>query len=153
MSTQYPVVQTLSFVSGTPLENGHAVSTEHVKQIIVKTPKKPRGVDLIPSPLFFDCLDKLIPVITNIINTSMTSGVAPYCSMHTFVKPLTRKPNLDCEFLKNYRPVSNLPSLSKVLERVFLAQLTTTLRLTTSLSRCSRPTGSVIVRKQLYCVW
>ena len=55
----------------------------------------------------------------------MISGAVPYCSMHIVVKPLTRKPNLDRELLKHYRPVSNLPSSSKVLERVFLAQLTT----------------------------
>ena len=34
------------------------------------------------------------------------------------IRPLLKKPGLDSEILKNYRPVSNLPFISKVLERV-----------------------------------
>ena len=39
------------------------------------------------------------------------------------VKPLIKKPNLDPEVLGNYRPVSNLPYLSKILERAVAHQL------------------------------
>jgi len=39
------------------------------------------------------------------------------------VVPLLKKPTLDREILKNYRPVSNLSFLSKVLERVVAARL------------------------------
>ena len=40
------------------------------------------------------------------------------------VTPLLKKDDLDPEVLKNYRPVSNLSFLSKVLERVVAASLT-----------------------------
>lgn len=40
------------------------------------------------------------------------------------IVPLLKKPSLDASDLSNYRPVSNLPFLSKVLERVVNAQLT-----------------------------
>ena len=33
------------------------------------------------------------------------------------VKPLIKRPNHDPEILSNYRPVSNLPYLSKILEK------------------------------------
>jgi hypothetical protein len=39
------------------------------------------------------------------------------------VKPLLKKPSLDPNHLKNYRPVSNLSFMSKVLEKVVLRQL------------------------------
>ena len=39
------------------------------------------------------------------------------------MKPLLKKTTLDPNILKNYRPVSNLPYLSKVLERVVAAQI------------------------------
>ena len=39
------------------------------------------------------------------------------------MRPLLKKPGLDSSDLKNYRPVSNLPLLSKVLERLVLKQL------------------------------
>ena len=39
------------------------------------------------------------------------------------MKPLLKKSNLDHNELKNFRPVSNLPFLSKVLEKVVLSQI------------------------------
>ena len=39
------------------------------------------------------------------------------------VKPLLKKPGLDVDDLNNFRPVSNLPFLSKILEKVVRAQL------------------------------
>ena len=39
------------------------------------------------------------------------------------VRPLLKKPNLDPTVLSNFRPVSHLPFLSKVLEKVVFIQL------------------------------
>ncbi len=39
------------------------------------------------------------------------------------IKPLLKKPTLDPEVLANYRPISNLPFVSKVLEKVERDQL------------------------------
>ena len=62
-------------------------------------------------------------VITMITNTSLTTGIVPDCFKSAIVKPLLKKPGLDVNDLKNFRPVSNLPFLSKILEKVVLAQL------------------------------
>ena len=43
--------------------------------------------------------------------------------MLLFQKPLIKKPDGGCE-LKNYRPVSNLPFISKIIEKVIVEQLT-----------------------------
>ena len=48
----------------------------------------------------------------------------PLCFRHAIISPLIKKPNLDPNELKNYRPVSNLPFLSKVIEKAVSAQLT-----------------------------
>jgi len=39
------------------------------------------------------------------------------------ITPLLKKPNLDPNNLANYRPVSNLNNISKILERLFLSRL------------------------------
>jgi hypothetical protein len=57
------------------------------------------------------------------VNDSLTSGVVPSLFKIAVVKPLLKKPSLDQNNLKNYRPVSNLPFLSKILEKVVLQQL------------------------------
>ena len=40
-----------------------------------------------------------------------------------FVTPLIKKLILDCEILKNYRSVSNLPIASQLIERIVCVQL------------------------------
>ena len=74
-------------------------------------------------PYFRLSLNHLVPVITKIINLSLTTGTVPDHFKQAVVTPLLKKHGLDSECLKNYRPVSNLPFLSKVLERVVLSQL------------------------------
>ena len=52
----------------------------------------------------------------------LSSGVVPQCFKHALVKPLLKKDSFDPICLKHYRLVSNLPFLSKVLERIVLKQ-------------------------------
>ena len=56
------------------------------------------------------------------MNKSLSSGIVPQCFKHALVKPLLKKASLDPNCLKPYWPVSNLPFLSKVLERIVLKQ-------------------------------
>ena len=88
-------------------------------ELILKTDAK----SPIPTSFTKQYLDTLVPVITKIINTSLTIGIVPDCFKSAIVKPLLKKPGLDVNDLKNLRPVSNLPFLSKILEKVLLAQL------------------------------
>ena len=65
-------------------------------------------------------LDDLVTVKTKILNLSLTSGVPDHFK-HAAVTPLLKKHGTKC--LKNYRQISNLPFLSKLLEKVVLSQL------------------------------
>ena len=47
----------------------------------------------------------------------------PIALREAIVKPLLKKPSLDKENLKNFRPVSNLPYLGKLIEQVAIDQL------------------------------
>ena len=47
----------------------------------------------------------------------------PTVFKHALVKPLLKKANLDPNCLRNYRLVSNMPFLSKVLEGIVLKQV------------------------------
>ena len=53
----------------------------------------------------------------------MRDFVVPNSLKFAAVTPLLKKPSLDINNLKNYRPVRNLPFVSKVLERVVAFQL------------------------------
>jgi hypothetical protein len=55
------------------------------------------------------------------INQSVT-GVFPQSLKHAIVVPHLKKPSLDNTILKNFRPVSNLPFISKIIEKVIASQ-------------------------------
>ena len=93
-------------------------SQEEVRKIIQSSPNKSCELDPIPTWLLKSCLDKLLPVITNIINESFSSCHVPTEFKSAVIRPHLKKPDLDPNVLKNYRPVSNLPYISKVFEKV-----------------------------------
>ena len=64
-------------------------------------------------------------LILKITNTSLETGIFPTAIKTAIVKPLLKKSNLDHTILSNYRPISNLPGMSKVLEKVVCYQLNT----------------------------
>lgn len=57
------------------------------------------------------------------LNCSLETGIFPDARKTAIVKPLLKKHNLDPTVLSNYRPISNLPFLSKILEKAILKQL------------------------------
>ena len=61
--------------------------------------------------------------LLNLINASITSGYVPQSFKIAVIKPILKKPNLDPNDLSNYRPISSLPFLSKILEKAVTNQL------------------------------
>ena len=81
-------------------------------------------LDPIPTWLIKEGRSELLPVMTNIINSSLRSSQVPKSMKSAIVTPLLKKSTLDPDILKNYRPVSNLSYISKLLERVLAGRLT-----------------------------
>ena len=109
--------------AGNPLLTFEPVTDEFALKIINSAAAKSCELDPIPTTLLYENLDILLPTITNIINTSLTTGIVPRDLKTAVVKPLLKKPSLDKNLLKNYRPISNLPFLSKILQKVVLCTL------------------------------
>ena len=61
-------------------------------------------------------------MICRIVNLSLKTAIFPQIFKCAIVKPLIKKPTLDPE-LKNYRPVSNLPFVGKLIEEVVSGQI------------------------------
>jgi hypothetical protein len=83
----------------------------------MKRPSKSCALDPIPTWLLKSHIDAIAPAITTIINKSITSATVPDCLKEALVTPLLKKASLNKELFKNYRPVSNLSFVSKVLEK------------------------------------
>ena len=103
--------------------NFKTVNELEIRKLIMNSNSKTCRLDPIPTSLIKICIDELLPAITIIINRSLQTAVFPENYKQAIVTPLIKKPSLDKNVLKNYRPVSNLPFISKILEKVVLSQL------------------------------
>ena len=109
--------------SGSSLCSFELVDENTVRKIISKSKKTSCDLDPVPTKFLIQFLDILLPVIVVIINKSLQLGCVPESFKKAVVKPLLKKSSLDPLICKNYRPVSNLSYLSKILERIVAEQL------------------------------
>jgi len=93
----------------------------------------------------------LSPFIALICNKSLVTGCFPRKYRHAVVFPLLKKHNLDASQPKNFRPVSNLPYLSKILEKVVQSQLQKFLDEHNMMPHISLPAGISIAPRQHCC--
>jgi len=100
-----------------------AVTVDEVAKLISSAPNKTCQLDIAPSWLVKDMIGLLLPFIALLFNKSLTTGCFPAEFNQAIVRPLLKRDGLDLIDLKNYWPVSNLPFLSKLLERVVQARL------------------------------
>ena len=99
------------------------VSQLTVKECILYSAPKSCELDPIPSKLLIECLDSTIPSLTDLFNSSLASGIFPQCFKSALVTPILKKKCLDHNDLNNYRPVSNLCFIAKILEKLVLSQV------------------------------
>ena len=93
-----------------------------IRKIIKKLkPKTSSGKDSINNKMIKYLETEITPFLTLIINQSFNTGIFPEALKISKVLPIYKKDNP--ELFGNYRPVSILPSMSKVFERVIHDQL------------------------------
>jgi hypothetical protein len=109
--------------SGSKLKDFSLVTEEEITKIIKGAAPKSCCLDPAPTQLIRECMDVLVPLITRIVAQSFEDGYVPKAFKLAAVTPLLKKPDLNPETLKNFRPISNLPFLSKILEKVVAKQL------------------------------
>ena len=65
----------------------------------------------------------LIPCLVAIVNDSFKEGLFRSAMRTPVVRPLLKKDNLDRNTMNNYRPISNIPFISKLLEKVAVSRV------------------------------
>ena len=79
-------------------------------------------LDILPTNFLKNVFSSLAPDVLQIINKSLQSGQFPQALKTAVIKPLLKKTNLDASVISNYRPISNLLFLGKILERIVFQQ-------------------------------
>ena len=106
-----------------PLLRKFAPLTETQTALIIKQMKsKSCELDEIPTNILKKMLPKVCLLITKIVNTSLTNGEFSTKWKTAVVRPLIKKIGLEL-IKENFRPVSNLAFISKIVERAMLLQL------------------------------
>ena len=103
------------------LQQFKPMTEDEVSSIIHNMSSKSCKRDNVPTTLLKQILPDVIKVITKIVNISLTTGAFSQSWKTAVIYPLLKKVRLDL-ILKNYRPVSNLCFLSKVVEKCMLKQ-------------------------------
>jgi hypothetical protein len=109
--------------SPTLMDSLSEVTAEEVSRLIAALPAKTSTLDFMPISLMKSCADVMAPVIAGLANRSFQTGTFPSSLKHGRVTPLLKKPGLDKTVMANYRPITNLSTLSKLLERLVLSRL------------------------------
>ena len=94
-------------------------SMDDVKKLLGSIPDKSSNMDGIPTSLLKSCAD----IFARLAALSFRDGKFLSRFKIASVTPLLKKPGLDSEVPGNYRPISNLNNISKLLERLFLRNI------------------------------
>ena len=108
----------------TPLSYFSFVSIEEVSRLIRSLPNKSSALDLIPTSTL-KCFSHLFaPIISKLTNLPFPKAIFPTSFKTAKVLPLLKKGSLDPTIPSNYRPISNLSTISKIIERLVHSRIT-----------------------------
>ncbi|MEG7523190.1 MAG: hypothetical protein M3H12_08835, partial [Chromatiales bacterium] len=107
-----------------PLCDFQLATVDDIRALIVQgSGKISPGIDVISSVIFKWNIDTLAPVFTRAVNQSIESSTVPAALKHATITPVLKKCGVNPELLANYRPISNLCFISKILKRHIATQL------------------------------
>ena len=104
------------------------MSEREVESFVDTIGKKSCDLDPIPASVLKECKTTLLAVLTNIVNMSLQSASMPAALKEAIIKPKLKKDNLDSKDYSNFRPISNLKVVSKIIEKAASCQLVDYLR-------------------------
>ena len=81
-------------------------------------------IDPLPAVVLKGCFTVLLPTIARIVNLSLSTGVMPGALKVAILSPMLKKSDADFEQFQNFRPISNLKVVSKLVEKAVAIQLT-----------------------------
>lgn len=105
------------------LESWSSATVTEIDRIIKTFSSKTSPQDIVPNRVWKMCIPELAPLVTAVVNASFCSGM-PSSHKCAVVTPLIKKKGLDANVMSNYRPVSNLSTISKIIEKAVSNRLT-----------------------------
>ena len=108
---------------GSTLSECEPVTAEEVIGILNNMPCKFSPVDYIPTTLLKQFPEIFGVLIARLASISFSEGRFPTMFKRAQITPLLKKPGADPTEPSNYRPISNLNTISKILEKLFMSRI------------------------------
>ena len=124
--TSEPATSNTTLVTGTTAATSSLfenVSQSTVKECILNSSPTSCDLDPITYKLLIECLDSILPSLTDLFNSSLASGIHPQCFKSALVTTILKKRCLDHNDLNNDWSVSNLCFIAKILEKLVLSKV------------------------------
>ena len=102
--------------------------TDQVKNLIHSSCLKTCSLDPLPAPIIKGCADILLPVLTRMINMLIETATVPVQRKEAMIRSKLKSESLDHEVYANFRPISNMKFISKMIEKAVSDQLTNYLK-------------------------
>jgi hypothetical protein len=99
------------------------VTVSEVQRSIAKIPVKTSPLDCVPITLVKSCSDVFSVLLAHLTNLSFAESVFPHRFKLGQVTPILKKQGLAVDDPSNYRPISNLNTFGKIIERLAQSQL------------------------------
>lgn len=96
-------------------------SPDEVIKLIMSFPSKGSHINSIPIFVYKFCAPQLSIIISDLFNNSIVNGVFPSCFKTSIVSPLHKASAKNLE--KNFRPISNIPFVSKIFEKLMSTRM------------------------------
>ena len=110
-----------------PIENAtlkefEPLTEPQLLKIIKSAPIKTSPDDPIPATVLKNCIDTILPDLVQLVNLSLSTGDMDGLK-DSLVTPLLKKAGADPEVLANFRPITGITYLGKLIERAALPQV------------------------------
>ena len=109
--------------SYTELHDFHLSNSEEITDILSNMTIRTSPEDPLPAPVLELVIKDLAPHILTLVNLSLSTGSVEGLIKESVVIPILKKHNLDFEILNNFRPITNIEFISKIIEKVVLNRL------------------------------
>ena len=111
------------------------VTSSEVQRLLTVMPSKSSPLDVIPTSLLKSCSTAFSGIIAHLANLTFQFGQFPAKFKLAQITPLLKQKGLDTAEPSSYRPISNLNTISKILERLVLTRITSHLNMSGSLDQ------------------
>jgi exonuclease III len=122
LSCSHDSFQNNQFYKGKTFDSFPVYETMYVERVSSRLKSKmSSGIDGIPCRILKDIFPLISEVAAHLFNESLSTGIFPNCFKTAKVVPIFKKGSKNN--IENYRPIAQLPSLSKILEKIVYNEL------------------------------